>query len=63
MTTDRLDAIIDRLDALLAETDDPESQKDIREIQQLVIGVRAGYGAETGSATGCDRESASADED
>ena len=40
MSRDRLDAIIDRLDALLAESDDPEHRKEIREIQQLVIGVR-----------------------
>ena len=40
MERDRLDAILDRLAALLAETDDAEQREEIREIQQLVIGVR-----------------------
>lgn len=40
METKRLDVILDRLESLLAETDDPEQREEIREIQQLVIGVR-----------------------
>lgn len=40
MERDRLDAILDRLEALLDETDDADQRKELREIQQLVIGVR-----------------------
>lgn len=40
MTTDRLDAVLERLDDLLDETDDNERRRDLREIQQLVIGAR-----------------------
>lgn len=40
MERDRLDAILDRLEALLAETDDAEQRRELREIQQLVIGIR-----------------------
>lgn len=41
MTKERLDAILDRLDALRAATDDPGCRRQIREIQQLVVGLRS----------------------
>lgn len=63
MTTDRLDAILDRLEALLEETDDPASRKDIREIQQLVIGVREDQAEYREDGTGDTRENGSTDED
>lgn len=56
MTTERLDAILDRLEALLEETDDPARRKDVREIQQLVIGVREDWNADPEADTGSDRE-------
>ncbi|QLD89911.1 hypothetical protein HWV07_13085 [Natronomonas salina] len=40
MERDRIDAILDRLEGLLDEIDEPEQRKELREIQQLVIGVR-----------------------
>lgn len=71
MTKERLDTILDRLEALLEETDDPARRKDIREIQQLVIGVRTDRAVDPAAGTDgarepdadADGERGSADED
>jgi hypothetical protein len=39
MTKQRRDAVLERLDGLLAETEDGDRRREIREIQQLVIGM------------------------
>ena len=63
MTKERLDAILDRLDALLAGTEDPDRRRQIREIQQLVVGVRSDHesAGEQGDDQGTDDPSARTD--
>lgn len=50
MQQDRFDHVLDRLDALLAATDDEARRRDIREIQQLVIGAASTCEADQAAA-------------
>lgn len=64
MTKERLDSILDRLDDLRAVTDDPDQRRRIREIQQLVVGVRSDRetAGEQGDERGTDGPSVGSDE-
>lgn len=42
MTPDRFDEILERLDAVLETTENEEVRHELREVQQLIVGVRWG---------------------